>query len=126
MGARDRTVHRRLELRLTMPLHQAKAELFRALGNPVRIRVLELLHDGPKPVRQLLADIAVDASRLSQQLAVLRGAGLVVARRDGNTVEYSLSTDEVAALLTAARRVLTHLAVGQEDLLAELRVEQAS
>jgi ArsR family transcriptional regulator len=105
---------------------QAKAELFRALGNPMRIRVLELLHDGPKQVRLLLADIAVDASRLSQQLAILRGAGLVAARRDGNTVEYSLSTDEVAALLVTARRILAHLAADQEELLAQLRVECAS
>lgn len=126
MGARGRTVRRRLELRLTMAPYQAKAELFRALSNPVRIRVLELLHDGPKRVRQLLADIAVDASRLSRQLAILRGAGLVAARRDGTTVECSLSTDEVAALLSTAWRVLTNLAVEQEELLAHLRVERAS
>jgi ArsR family transcriptional regulator, arsenate/arsenite/antimonite-responsive transcriptional repressor len=64
---------------MDVPLYQAKSELFRALGHPVRIRVLELLDDGPKTVRQLLDAIAVEASRLSQQLAVLRGTGLVTA-----------------------------------------------
>ncbi|WNV84861.1 metalloregulator ArsR/SmtB family transcription factor [Umezawaea sp. Da 62-37] len=107
-------------------LHQVTAELFRALGNPVRIRVLELLRDGPQPVRYLLADIAIDASRLSQQLAILRGAGLVSTRRDGNTVQYSLSIIEVDVLLETAREVLAGLAAGQGELLTELRVECAS
>ncbi|AHH98814.1 metalloregulator ArsR/SmtB family transcription factor [Kutzneria viridogrisea] len=109
-----------------VPLYQAKTELFRALGNPVRIRVLELLYDSPKPVHRLLAEIPIEGSRLSQQLGILRGAGLVTARRDGNTVEYALSTGEVAELMATARRILAHLATGQEELLAELRVERAS
>jgi len=49
------------------------------LGHPVRIRVLELLHDGPKPVRDLLAEIDIEPSSLSQQLAVLRRSGIVTA-----------------------------------------------
>jgi ArsR family transcriptional regulator len=109
-----------------VPLDQAKSELFRALGHPVRIRVLELLDDGPKTVRHLLDATAIEASRLSQQLAVLRGTGLVLARREGNTMKYSLGTDEVTDLLRAARQVLTHLRLGQGRLLAELRVEHAS
>ncbi len=54
------------------PLYQAKAEFFRMLGHPVRIRVLELLQDGPKPVRDLLAEIDIEPSSVSQQLAILR------------------------------------------------------
>ncbi len=61
------------------PLYQAKAEFFRMLGHPVRIRVLELLQDGPLPVRDLLAAIEVEPSSLSQQLAVLRRSGIVTA-----------------------------------------------
>lgn len=104
-------------------LDNARSELFRALGHPVRVRVLELLHDGPKTVRHLLEATALEGSGLSHQLAVLRGTGLVVARRDGNTVEYSLGAAEVAALLLAAREVVAGLAAGQGQLLAELRVE---
>ena len=77
---------------MSVPLYQAKAELFRTLGHPVRIRVLELLQDGPKPVRDLLAVIEVEASNLSQQLAVLRRAGMVTSHRDGPLVMYALST----------------------------------
>ena len=51
---------------MSIPLHQAKAELFRTLGHPVRIRVLELLQDGPQPVRDLLTAIEVEPSNLSQ------------------------------------------------------------
>lgn len=111
---------------MDVPLYQAKSELFRALGHPVRIRVLELLDDGPQTVRQLLDAIVVEASRLSQHLAVLRGTGLVTARREGNTVAYTLRAGEVTDLLATARRILTHLTLGQRQLLAELRTERAS
>ncbi|MCW2640746.1 MAG: transcriptional regulator ArsR family [Dactylosporangium sp.] len=106
---------------VSVPLYQAKAELFRTLGHPVRIRVLELLQDGPKPVRDLLKDIDVEASSLSQQLAVLRRAGMVTSSREGTLVVYALSTADVAALLAAARRILTEVLTDRDELLAELR-----
>jgi ArsR family transcriptional regulator len=102
-------------------LHQAKAELFRTLGHPVRIRVLELLQDGPRAVHDLLAEIEVEPSNLSQQLAVLRRAGIVVSTRDGSTVLYSLGTSDVDDLMRAARRFLTDLLADRESLLSELR-----
>ncbi|MER6388651.1 ArsR/SmtB family transcription factor [Streptomyces sp. NPDC059382] len=104
-----------------VPLYQAKAEFFRMLGHPVRIRVLELLQSGPMPVRELLAEIDIEASNLSQQLGVLRRSGIVVSIRDGSTVSYALAGGDVADLLRAARRILTELLVGQSELLAELR-----
>ncbi|WP_250446170.1 helix-turn-helix transcriptional regulator [Actinotalea sp. C106] len=108
---------------MTVPLHQAKADLFRTLGHPVRIRALELLLEGPRPVRELLTEIEVEASNLSQQLAVLRRAGLVSSYREGAAVMYRLSTPDVAELMGAARRILTSMLTSQEDLLAELRAE---
>jgi DNA-binding transcriptional ArsR family regulator len=105
----------------SVPLYQAKAELFRTLGHPVRIRVLELLQSGPTPVRELLADLQIESSSLSQQLAVLRRAGLVTSSRDGSTVLYTLSTPDVADLLLAGRRILTAMWSDTEGLLAELR-----
>ncbi|MEU3063884.1 metalloregulator ArsR/SmtB family transcription factor [Streptomyces subrutilus] len=106
---------------MQVPLYQAKAEFFRMLGHPVRIRVLELLQSGPMPVRDLLAEIDIEASNLSQQLGVLRRAGIVVSLRDGSTVSYALAGGDVADLLRAARRILTELLAGQSELLAELR-----
>ncbi|NUP46834.1 MAG: winged helix-turn-helix transcriptional regulator [Catenulispora sp.] len=110
---------------MTVPLYQAKAEFFRMLGHPVRIRVLELLQDGPMPVRDLLAAIEVERSSLSQQLAVLRRSGIVTAVRESDTVVYSLAGPDVAELMRAARRILTELITGQQDLLAELREADA-
>ncbi len=105
----------------SVPLYQAKAELFRTLGHPVRIRVLELLQDGPRPVHELLAEIEVESSNLSQQLAVLRRAGLVTSARDGGAVVYTLATPDVAQLLLSGRRILASMLSGHEGLLDELR-----
>lgn len=103
------------------PLYQVKAEFFRMLGHPVRIRVLELLQDGPVSVRDLLTDIDIEPSNLSQQLAVLRRSGIVVSIREGTTVSYALAGGDVAELLRAARRILTELLAGQSALLADLQ-----
>jgi ArsR family transcriptional regulator len=110
---------------MLVPLYQAKAEMFRTLGHPVRIRVLELLQDGPCPVRDLLADIDVEPSSLSQQLAVLRRAGIVVSFRDNGLVTYALSTPAVAELLAAGRRILGAVLTDRDGLLAELRARDA-
>ena len=102
-----------------VPLNEAKAELFRTLGHPTRIRVLELLQDGARSVHELLTEIEVEASNLSQQLAVLRRAGLVRSSRDGATVLYSLATPDVAELLLDGRRILASLWADQQDLFAD-------
>ncbi|MFE7889116.1 ArsR/SmtB family transcription factor [Streptomyces sp. NPDC057412] len=106
---------------MSVPLYQAKAEFFRMLGHPVRIRVLELLQDGPLPVRDLLAAIEVEAPGLSQQLAVLRRSGIVTSTRQGSTVVYALAGGDVADLMRAARRILTEMLAGKGQLLAELK-----
>src|SRR5689334_19227047 len=103
-----------------VPLYQSKAELFRTLGHPVRIRVLELLGDGPLAVRDLLAEIDVEAANMSQQLAVLRRVGIVQKSADGR---YALAGPDVADLMRAARMFLTGLLARQNELLDALRGE---
>ena len=105
---------------MSVPLYQAKAEFFRTLGHPARIRILELLSDGDRPVHQLLASIAIAPSNLSQQLSVLRKAGLVIQRREGTEVIYSLAIPEVRDLLLAARVILTSMHALQAELIDEL------
>jgi ArsR family transcriptional regulator, arsenate/arsenite/antimonite-responsive transcriptional repressor len=109
---------------MPVPRHHATSELFKTLGHPVRVRVLELLCEGPTPVRDLLAAIDVEASNLSQQLAVLRRAGIVTARREHSTVTYELAGADVSDLMDAARRILAELLTDQGRLLAELKAEQ--
>jgi ArsR family transcriptional regulator len=94
------------ERRVPIPLYQAKAEFFRTLGHPARIRILELLSDEDHAVHQLLAAISIEPSNLSQQLSVLRQAGLVSQRREGGEVIYSLALPEVRDLLLAARTLV--------------------
>ena len=105
----------------TRPVHERKAELFRTLGHPGRIRVLEVLAEGEQSVGGLQPQIGLESSHLSQQLAVLRRAGLVVARREGSTVWYSLTSPVVADLMLAARRLLTEVLAGDAAAHAELR-----
>ena len=106
------------------PLHQVKAELFKALANPMRIRVLELLSEQERSVAEMLVEIGVEASALSQQLAVLRAAGLVKGRRDGSNVYYTVTTPHVADLLAVARRLRTDLMARQLEILSDLRAEE--
>ena len=106
---------------MPVPLYQAKAEFFRTLGHPVRIRVLELLTERDHAVHELLGKIDVEASSLSQQLAVLRRAGLVMARRDGGEVVYSVIVPEVRDLLLAGRAILRRVSEEQGALGKELR-----
>jgi ArsR family transcriptional regulator len=104
-----------------VPLYQAKAELFRTLGHPARIRILELLSERDHAVHELLASIDIEPSNLSQQLAVLRRAGLVHQRREAGAVVYSVSVPEVRDLLLAGRGILRQLIDDRDQLKRELR-----
>lgn len=105
------------------PLHQLKAEFFKTLGHPVRIRVLELLSQREHSVAEMLPEVNVEASNLSQQLAVLRRAGLVTSRRQGSVVHYELTSPQIAELLAVARGILTSVLTGQAGLLTDLHAE---
>jgi ArsR family transcriptional regulator len=106
---------------MTKPLYQAKAEFFKALSHPARIRVLELLAEREQAVSELLPEVGIEPAHLSQQLAVLRRMNLVASRREGSTVLYSLVSPQVAELLTVARLILTEVLSSQAELLEDLR-----
>lgn len=90
-----------------LPLYERKANLFKGLAHPYRIRVLEILSAKPEvPVSEILADTGLEASHLSQHLAVLRKYGLVTSERHASIVHYRLAHLEVAELLQVARQLL--------------------
>ncbi|MGN2638378.1 ArsR/SmtB family transcription factor [Nocardia takedensis] len=99
------------------PLHQMKADFFKTLGHPVRVRVLELLSHRQHAVSEMVAEIGVEAAHLSQQLSILRRAGLVTARREGLSVTYELASPQVADLLATARVILNGVVSGQAEAL---------
>jgi DNA-binding transcriptional ArsR family regulator len=107
---------------MSVPLYQAKAEFLRTLGHPARIRILELLSERDHAVHELLEQIAIEPSNLSQQLAVLRRTALVSSHRRDGEVVYSISVPEVRDFLLSARRILTTLA-SQRELESEFEAE---
>lgn len=103
-----------------LPVAQLKAQLFKALAHPVRIRALEQLVEGERSVGELAESIDTEISHLSQQLAVLRRAGVVQTRREGNTIFYSVRDVRMAALLATARAMLVANLQESTALLARL------
>jgi ArsR family transcriptional regulator len=106
---------------LTRPLSEIKAELFKALAHPARIRVLEILAGGDRTVTELTELVGIEASHLSQQLAVLRRARLVTGTKDGVRIFYSIRDPALVDLLAVAKQLLINSLEETEDLLAGLR-----
>jgi DNA-binding transcriptional ArsR family regulator len=102
------------------PLYEVKANLFKGLAHPLRVRVLEVLTTAPEAsVSELLEATGLEASHLSQHLAVLRNYRLVTADRRGNQVYYCLAYPQVADLLRVARALLGEILETTERQLIE-------
>ena len=113
------------ETDLSRPLAHVKADLFKALAHPARVRALEVLVDGEHNVSELQQEVGIESSHLSQQLGVLRRAGLVTTRREGSSVFYALKDPLVADLLATAKALLRTSLRETQDLLAGLGDETA-
>jgi ArsR family transcriptional regulator len=105
---------------LSAPIFQVKAEMFRALGHPARVRALEVLCDGERSVGELAVRVGLEASHLSQQLGILRRAGLVSTRKEGSTVFYAIRDPQLVELLAVAKRLLISSLTHTRELLAGL------
>lgn len=104
----------------SVPLSETKAALFKALGHPARIRCLEVLADGERSVGELQPLVGIELSHLSQQLGVLRRAGLVSSRKEGSTVFYAIKDPLLTELMAVARRFLLGSLDETRRLIAEL------
>ena len=109
-----------------MPLSVVKAELFKAMASPARVRVLELLADGERSVGEMQPFVGLEQSHLSQQLGVLRRAGLVVSRKEGSQVFYAVKSELVVELLSVAKRLLLSSLAETNEMLADLSGELGS
>ena len=87
---------------LPHPLPEDLAELiarrFRALGEPLRVRILDLLRDEELSVNALAAQLGAGQQNVSKHLAVLVDSGMVARRKSGNHVYYRIADDGVFAL----------------------------
>jgi DNA-binding transcriptional ArsR family regulator len=102
------------------PLSEAKADLFKALAHPARVRVLELLAEREHTIGELSGATGLELSHLSQQVTVLRRAGVVDSRRVRNHVICALRDRETAELLAVARRLIGNHLRSNQALLAAL------
>ena len=112
---------RAVQAALRVPVSEIKAELFKALGHPARIRVLEVLSEGEQSVGNLQPLVGIESSHLSQQLGILRRAGLVTSRKEGASVIYALADPQLVELLAVAKRLLITSLAQRQDVLADLR-----
>ena len=105
-------------------LQTFKAQFFRALAHPTRIRMLEILVRGGRTVQDLQRELGLDQPSVSQQLAVLRSQGIVSAQKEGLSVRYALRDPLVGTLLDVARRIFHNRLGDSRGLLRELRRER--
>jgi DNA-binding transcriptional ArsR family regulator len=104
-------------------LQSFKAEFFKALAHPIRIRILEILRSHARSVQELQAELDLDQSTVSQQLAVLRAKNIVTARKEGTTVWYTVRDTLVGDLLDVARRIFNNQLTGSQTMLRQLQQE---
>jgi ArsR family transcriptional regulator len=105
---------------MTTPIYQAKAEFFKTLGHPARIRILEILRDGERPVSELLSEVGIEASHLSQQLGVMRRANIIQQRKVGSNVYYSVGDKKLFKLLDVAKQIITSSLAKSQVLLEQM------
>jgi ArsR family transcriptional regulator len=101
-------------------LVEFKAEFFKALANPIRIKILDELRSGELTVSEIRDRLAVELPNISQQLAVLKGKKLVVARKQGNNIYYSCIDPTVFKLLDVAKRIFNNHLVDIQETLSHL------
>jgi DNA-binding transcriptional ArsR family regulator len=103
------------------PIYVLKADFFRILGHPVRVRILELLRDGERTVGDLQRQLGLDSSGTSQHLGALRKQGLLESRREGTSVYYRVHDPRLFQLLEVARQILSSNLADTQALLDGLR-----
>ncbi|MEK3785868.1 MULTISPECIES: ArsR/SmtB family transcription factor [Paenibacillus] len=108
---------------MNQSIQQFKADFFKALAHPMRIRILELLSDGDKTVNELQSILGSEGSAVSQQLAVLRSKNVVQGSKDGTSVIYSLRDPRIKDLLVVAKQIFDNHLVDAISLLEDIRKE---
>lgn len=102
------------------PIHRIKADFFRTLGHPARVRILELLKDRELTVGELQAKLQIDSSGTSQHLGAMRRQGLLESRREGTSVHYRVRDPRTFQLLETARQLISSHLEETHALLGEL------
>ena len=107
-------------------LSEFKADFFKALAHPLRISILDALRDGELTVNEISQRFEVEQANASQQLAILRNRNIVITRKEGANVYYSVSDKSIFKLLDAAKEIFNNHLVGVRSMLEEIHASQPS
>jgi len=88
----------------------------RAVGDPTRILLMYAMHDAPQNVTSLARALDLPQSTVSRHIAVLRNAGVVQAKRDGQSTIYQLTTPHIIGVLDQMRRILRDILDNQAQI----------
>lgn len=95
-----------------------QAEVCKTIANPKRLEIIHCLKEGEKTVSELVDILGVPKANVSQHLAVMRTKGVLVNRRDGVNIFYSISNPKVVQACTLMKDVLTEQMRERSKLLA--------
>ena len=109
---------------MNLELQNFKADFFKALAHPLRIRILELLAEGEKNVNEIQSLVGAEGSAVSQQLSVLRSKNIVVGTKDGNRVLYSLRDPMIVDLLNIAKQIFNNHLIDAIEMLDKFNDDQ--
>lgn len=109
---------------MNSPLRRFKAQIFQALAHPTRIAVVEALRDGEVSAGVLLARLQVEQANLSQHLAVLRAKQVVVSRKDGNQMHYTLRDPVLVQVLDLLKQYFNSHLAESIALLGEMNADE--
>lgn len=96
------------------------AHICKGLADPKRLLILNALREGERSVSDLVEELDLAQANVSQHLAVLRERGLVVTRRDGQRVFYSVSSDKIIQAMDLLREVMHMHAEQDPDFLSRI------
>lgn len=106
---------------MNLEIQQFKADFFKALAHPLRIRILELLAEGDKSVNEIQTLVGSEGSSVSQQLTILRARNIVSGKKDGNKVIYTLKDPMIIELLAVARQIFNNHLVDAISILYKFK-----
>jgi DNA-binding transcriptional ArsR family regulator len=107
-------------------LRQFKTEIFQALAHPTRIAIVETLRDGEMSAGQVIEKLALEQANASQHLSILRSKQIVVNRKVGNQVFYSLRDHALIEVLDILRRYFYSQLSNTRNMLEEVGQETAA
>jgi ArsR family transcriptional regulator len=103
------------------PIYEAKAQIYKALGHPIRIQVVEMLAQGEKSVSEIVAQVGAKEANLSRHLGVLKSAGIIKARKEGLNVYYQLIMPCLVSMFSCVNSALVEKAEFHREIAERLK-----